>query len=98
MRLLSHDLNSGWGILCGATYLLEQETSSSADRELVESIQNRATQRLQAIVTQVAQHFPQQTLVGQLSRSLTRRDEAPWSTALLEQLTPLVNAVKQLLH
>lgn len=98
LRLLSHDLSSEWGIICGATYLLEKEASSSADKQQFEAMQRRATQRFQAIVAQIAQHFPQQALVDQLANSLSRGDEAAWSTALLAQLTPLVSAVKQLLQ
>lgn len=98
LRLLSHDLSNEWGNLCGATYFLEQETSLPVDRDQFEAMQRRAAQRLQAIVVQIAQHFPQQALFDQLASSLIRANEVAWSTTLLEQLTPLVSAVKQVLN
>lgn len=98
LRLLSHELNSAWGILCGATSILEQDTSASPDRDPFEAIQNRAAQGLQAIVAQVVSLFPQQTLISQLAKSLPRGQEATWSTIRLTQLTPLVHAVNHVLQ
>jgi len=97
---LSHDLNNEWGIIWGATSFAAQEAISSADRDQFEAMQRRAMQRLQAIVAQLAPYFPRQALVSQLASAcaLKRGDQAVWSTEQLEQLTPLVDAVKRLLH